>query len=149
MIKYINIANHALNKFIYPLMIVYIRSGFFSVKDKFSHLSFSDVCYELYAYVFIIIVLIIYFPFKEELMVIYHNYSILYFLNYLNILDLIYTYFDIGFSCGAMLRYFYAVFTRREEYQEFILGKLSIYEEDIKKDFRRRFTRFYTLIYCS
>ena len=144
-IKYINMANHALNKFIYPLMIIYIRSGYFSFLNKFSHLSFSDVCYELYAYVFIIIVLIIYLPFKEELMGIYHNDSILYFLNYLNILDLIYTYFDIGFSCGAMLRYFYAVFTRREEYQEFILGKLSIYEEDIKKDFRRRFTRFYTL----
>ena len=145
MIKYINIANHALNKFIYPLMIVYIRSGFFSFKDKFSHLSFSDVCYELYAYVFIIIVLIIYFPFKDELLSIYHDDGILFFLNYLNILDLIYTYFDIGFSCGSMLRYFYAVFTRREEYQEFLLGKLSIYEEDIKKDFRRRFTRFYTL----
>ena len=145
MIKYINIANHALNKFIYPLMIVYIRSGFFSFKDKFSHLSFSDVCYELYAYVFIIIILIIYFPFKDELLSIYHDDGILFFLNYLNILDLIYTYFDIGFSCGSMLRYFYAVFTRREEYQEFLLGKLSIYEEDIKKDFRRRFTRFYTL----
>ncbi len=145
MIKYINIANHALNKFIYPLMIVYIRSGFFSFKDKFSHLSFSDVCYELYAYVFIIIILIIYFPFKNELLSIYHDDGILFFLNYLNILDLIYTYFDIGFSCGSMLRYFYAVFTRREEYQEFLLGKLSIYEEDIKKDFRRRFTRFYTL----
>ena len=145
MIKYINIANHALNKFIYPLMIVYIRSGFFSFKDKFSHLSFSDVCYELYAYVFIIIILIIYFPFKNELLSIYHDDGILFFLIYLNILDLIYTYFDIGFSCGSMLRYFYAVFTRREEYQEFLLGKLSIYEEDIKKDFRRRFTRFYTL----
>ena len=78
-------------------------------------------------------------------MSIYHDDGILFFLNYLNILDLIYTYFDIGFSCGSMLRYFYAVFTRREEYQEFLLGKLSIYEEDIKKDFRRRFTRFYTL----
>ena len=144
-IKYINMANHVFNKLLYPLMVVYYRSGYISLKYKFTHISLSDLFYELYAYPFIIIIVIIYFPLKEELLSIYHNDDLLYFLNYLNILDLIYTYFEIGFSCGSLLRYFYAVFTRREEYQEFILGRLCLYEKNIKKDFRRRFTRLMTL----
>jgi hypothetical protein len=37
------------------------------------------------------------------------------------------------------------VFTRREEYKQFILGKLSLYGENIKTEFTRRFTRFMTL----
>ena len=145
MIKYINMVNQALNKLIYPLMVVYYRSGFLTLKNKFTNITFSDVFYELYAYIFIIIIAIIYFPLKEELMDIYHNDELLYFLNYLNILDLIYTYFEIGYSCGSLLRYFYAVFTRKEEYQHFILGKLSIYEKEIKTEFRHRFSKFVTL----
>ena len=144
-IKIINMVNQALNKLIYPLFVVYYKSGYISLKNRFTHISCYDLCYELYAYPFILIVVILFFPLKEELMSVYNNDEILYFLNYLNILDLIYTYYEIGFSCGSILRYFYAVFTRREEYNHFILGKLSIYEQSIKKDFKRRFTRFYTL----
>ena len=144
-IKYINMVNQVLNKLIYPLIVVYYRSGYMTIKNKFTHISISDLIFELYAYPFIIIILIIYFPLKDELMAIYHNDDLLYFLNYLNILDLIYTYFEIGFSCGSLLRYFYSVFTRREEYQHFVLGRLSLYEQNIKKEFKRRFTRFMTL----
>ena len=144
-IKIINMANQVLNKLIYPLFVVYYRSGYMSLKNKFTHISLSDLIYELYAYPFILIILIIFFPLKDELMSIYQDDELLYFLNYLNILDLIYTYFEIGFSCGSLPRYFYAVFTRREEYQHFILGKLSLYEKDIKKEFKRRFTKLYTL----
>ena len=138
-IKIINIANQALNKLIYPLLVVYYRSGYMNLKNRFTHISISDLIFELYAYPFILIIVIIFFPLKAELMSIYQDDELLYFLNYLNILDLIYTYFEIGFSCGSILRYFYAVFTRREEYQHFILGRLSLYEKDIKKEFRRRF----------
>ena len=144
-IKIINMVNQALNKLIYPLFVVYYKSGYISFKNRFTHISLSDVFYELYAYPFILIVVIIFFPLKNELMSIYNNDEILYFLNYLNILDLIYTYFEIGFSCGSILRYFYAVFSRRQEYNHFILGRLSMYQQSIKKDFKRRFTRFYTL----
>ena len=144
-IKIINLTNHALNKIIYPLFVIYYRSGYISFIRKFSNITVSDLIYELYAYPFIIIIAIIYFPLKEELMSIYHNDDILCFLNYLNILDLFLTYFEIGFSCGSLLRYFYAVFTRREEYKQFILGKLCLYGENIKTEFIRRFTRFMTL----
>ena len=144
-IKIINLTNHALNKFIYPLFVVYYKSGYISFKNKFANITLSDLCYELYAYLFIVLIAIIYFPLKDELMSIYHNDDILYFLNYLNILDLFLTYFEIGFSCGSLLRYFYAVFNRRDEYKQFILGKLSLYEKNIKAEFIRRFTRFMTL----
>ena len=107
-IKIINLTNHALNKFIYPLFVVYYKSGYISFKNKFANITLSDLCYELYAYLFIVLIAIIYFPLKDELMSIYHNDDILYFLNYLNILDLFLTYFEIGFSCGSLLRYFYA-----------------------------------------
>ena len=144
-IKIINLTNHALNKIIYPLFVIYYKSGYISFIRKFANITVSDLIYELYAYPFIILIAIIYFPLKDELMSIYHNDDLLYFLNYLNILDLFLTYFEIGFSCGSLLRYFYAVFTRREEYKHFILGKLSLYEENIKTEFIRRFTRFMTL----
>ena len=145
MIKIINLTNHALNKIIYPLFVIYYKSGYISFIRKFANITVSDLIYELYAYPFIILIAIIYFPLKDELMSIYHNDDLLYFLNYLNILDLFLTYFEIGFSCGSLLRYFYAVFTRREEYKHFILGKLSLYEENVKTEFIRRFTRFMTL----
>ena len=144
-IKIINITNHVLNKLIYPLIVIYYKSGYISFLNRFTHVTFSDVFYELYAYPFILIIVIIYFPLREQLMDIYYNDDILYFLNYLNILDLLMTYFEIGFSCGSLLRYFFAVFTRREEYKLFILGKLSIYQQEIKKEFTRRFTKFMIL----
>ena len=144
-IKIINIANHVLNKLIYPLIVIYCKSGYITFLNKFTHVTFSDVFYELYAYPFIIIILIIYFPLKDQLLEIYNDDDLLYFLNYLNILDLLMTYFEIGFSCGSLLRYFFAVFTRREEYKLFILGKLSLYQQEIKKEFTRRFTKFMIL----
>ena len=144
-IKIINITNHALNKIIYPLFVIYYKSGYISFTQKIANITVSDLIYELYAYPFIILIAIIYFPLKDELMSLYHNDDLLYFLNYLNILDLFLTYFEIGFSCGSLLRYFYAVFTRKEEYKQFILGKLSLYGKDIKTEFIRRFTRFMTL----
>jgi hypothetical protein len=144
-IKIINMTNHVLNKLFYPLVVVYYQSGYMSIKNIFTHITFSDIFWELYAYPFIIIILIIYFPLKEEIMSVYQNDELLYFLNYLNILDLILTYFEIGFSCGSLLRYFYSVFTRVKEYQQFILGKLYLYEKDIKKEFTRRFTKFMIL----
>ena len=79
-------------------------------------------------------------------MLLYHNDDILYLLNYLNILVLFPTYFEIGFSYGSLLRYFYPLFNRREEYKQFILGKLLfLYGKEIKTEFIRRFTRFMTL----
>ena len=144
-IKMINMVNQVLNKLFYPLVVVYYQSGFVTLKNKITNLTFSDFFWELYAYAFIIVILILYFPLKEELLSVYHNDELLYFLNYLNIWDLIYTYFEIGFSCGSLLRYFYAVFTRREEYRMFILGKLSLYEKNIKEEFGHRFTKLYLL----
>ena len=141
-IKIINMVNQVLNKLIYPLIVVYYQSGYCTLFNKITHLTFSDFFWELYAYPFIVIIIIIYFPLKEELLSIYHNDELLYFLNYLNIWDLICTYFEIGFSCGSLLRYFYAVFTRREEYRMFILGRLSLYEHNIKQEFSHRFTKF-------
>ena len=68
-----NLTNHALNKFIYPLFVVYYKSGYISFKNKFANITLSDLCYELYAYLFIVLIAIIYFPLKDELMSIYHN----------------------------------------------------------------------------
>jgi predicted RNase H-like nuclease (RuvC/YqgF family) len=67
---------------------------------------------------------------------IYGNY-ILFLLNYSNLFDLVYLYFLIGFSVGAIVRDFYKYFKLEDEYISFILGKLFFYEKETKESFKK------------
>ena len=45
-IKIINMTNHVLNKLFYPLVVVYYQSGYMSIKNIFTHITFSDIFWE-------------------------------------------------------------------------------------------------------
>ena len=83
-----------------------------------------------------IIIIIIYFIFKDDLIYFYDN-IVIFLLNYLNIIKLITIYFEIGFCYGAIHRYTNKVFDRKQEYIPFILGKLYYDEIEIKAKFRK------------
>ena len=54
-----NLNNHALNKITYPLYVIYDRSEYISLIQKFDNITVFDLCYVLYASPFIIVIGII------------------------------------------------------------------------------------------
>ena len=126
-IDIISFANHALNKIIYPIIKIYCQSGYISSIYKFMHFSLKDWILELNSFWLSLIGIIISFILKqisEE----YEN-QFEFLLNYLNILDLISVYIEIAYSIGNLPTYFFKTFIYSEEYEYFILGKISLYKE--------------------
>ena len=67
-------------------------------------------------------------------------------LNYLNILDLAKIYIEIGYALGSINLLYRKAFTKKVEYENFLLGKLSKYEkkkiEGFKKDYQELYNNY-------
>ncbi len=138
-IDIISFANHALNKIIYPIIKIYCQSGYISSIYKFMHFSLKDWILELNSFWLSLIGIIISFILKqisEE----YEN-QFEFLLNYLNILDLISVYIEIAYSIGNLPTYFFKTFIYSEEYEYFILGKISLYKEKKIEKFKKHFKK--------
>jgi len=143
-INIISYTNHVLNKLVYPFIEIYCSSGYISTFNKLCHLSIKQWIIDLFGIWYTIILIILYFCFKKF----YDNYFE-FLLNYLNILDLAKIYIEIGYALGSINLLYRKAFTKKEEYENFLLGKLSKYEkkkiEGFKTDYQELYNK-YTLI---
>ena len=138
-IDIISYVNHALNKLIYPIIKIYCQSGYISAKYKFTHISLKDWLLELNAFWLLLIGLIVYVILKqtsEEYIDLIES-----LLIYLNILDLISVYIEISYSIAYLPTYFFKTFILSDEYEDFILGKLSIYKQKKLESFKKHFKK--------
>ena len=140
-INIISFTNHVLNKLIYPFIEIYCSSGYISAFNKLCHLSIKQWIIDLFGIWYTILLLILYFFFKNF----YDNYFD-FLLNYLNILDLAKIYIEIGYSLGSVLLLYRKAFKKKEEYEDFLLGKLLSYEkkkiERSKKDYQILYNKY-------
>ena len=83
-IEAISYTNHVLNKFIYPIIEIYLTSGYISARYKFLHISLKEWILNLNAYWLTVIGLIIHAIFVD-----FYENTLEFLLNYLNIMDLI------------------------------------------------------------
>ena len=134
-INIISYSNHVLNKLVYPFIEIYCSSGYISIFKKLFCLSIKQWIIDLFGIWYSIILIILYFFFKN-----FYDNTFEFLLNYLNILDLAKIYIEIGYALGSINLLYRKAFTKKEEYENFLLGKLSEYEkkkiEGIKKDYQ-------------
>ena len=136
LIESIGLINAALNNFIYPFLIIYFSSGYFSLLYIFTRISIKEFIFYYAPIIIILILAVIYFTFQNFFEYIYENY-IVFFLNFSNLYNVLYLYFLIGFSVGAIVRDFYKYFKLEDEYNSFLLGKLFFYEKETKESFKK------------
>jgi len=136
LIEKIGLINAAFNNIIYPFLIIYFSSGYFSLLFIFTRISIKEFIFYYAPIIIILILAAIYFIFQNFFKYIYDNY-IVFLLNYLNLYNLFYLYFLIGFSIGAIVRDFYKYFKLEDEYISFLLGKLFFYEKETKESFKK------------
>ena len=84
-IEIISYTNHVLNKFIYPIIEIYLTSGYISARYKFLHISLKECIINLNAYWLTVIGLIIHAIFVD-----FYENTLEFLLNYLNIMDLMF-----------------------------------------------------------
>ena len=127
-INIISYTNHVLNKLVYPFIEIYYSSGYISIFYKLFNLSIKQWIIDLFGIWYTILLIILYFFFKN-----FYDNTFEFLLNYLNILDLAKIYFEIGYSLGSVFLLYKKAFTKEEEYEHFLLGKLSFYEKKKKR----------------
>ena len=136
LIEIIGLISTVFNNFIYPFLIIYFSSGYFSLLYIFTRISIKEFI-SYYAPIIVILLLgIIYLTFQNFFEYLYGNY-IVFLLNYSNLFNLVYLYFLIGFSVGAVFRDFYKYFKLEDDYISFLLGKLFFYEKETKESFKK------------
>ena len=133
-IEIISYTNHVLNKFIYPIIEIYLTSGYISARYKFLHISLKEWILNLNAYWLTVIGLIIHAIFVD-----FYENTLKFLLNYLNIMDLINVYFEIAYSLVNLTLYYNKLFKLNEEYKYFMLGKMSIYKRKRLEKFKKHF----------
>ena len=139
-INIISYTNHVLNKLVYPMVKIYCSSGYISIFHKIFHISLKELFLDLFGIWYSIFLIIIYFIFKN-----FYDNTFQFLLNYLNILDLLTFYFEIGFSLGSINVLYKKAFGNRKEYEDFLLGKISIYKQ--KKELISEFSKNYKEVY--
>lgn len=140
LIEIISYINYFLSYILYPLIEIYIKSGYFSLCNILRKVSLKVYIFKYSKFLMIIIVPIIYIIFKDYLIYFYKN-VLIFILNYLNILKLMSIYFNVGFCYGAIPRYYYKTFSRKKEYTPYILGKIYFDEIKIKNKFRKQYNK--------
>ena len=135
-IKIVTITNHVLNKLIYPAAIVYYESGFLSLKYKI----FPTTCkgwlhwvINLWVIPAAIVLGLAFLCFKDPILNYYDN-VLVYYLNYLNIFDLICAYFEFGFSIMDCFRYCFRTCCYKDLYKRYVKGMLIYYERKIDEE---------------
>ena len=142
-IEIVSYINHGLNKVFYPFLIYYNESGFISPCFKIFPITFKgwfNFFIDLWVIPLAIILGIVFFIFKEQILDIYINFGT-YFLNYLNILDLIFYYYEFGFSIWDCFRYLYRTFKccqNGDEYKLYIKGKLIYHKNKISEELEKQ-----------
>ena len=140
-IKTLTMTNHALNKFVYPFSIVYYESGFQSFKYKIC----PSTCKSLVNWVKnlwvipAIILLGFALLFKKDEILGYYDDVLVYYINYLNIYDLICMYFEFGFSAMDTVRYCSRTCCKKGTYKLYIQGKLMYHKRKLYKEFEKEF----------
>ena len=128
-IDIISYANHILNKLIYPIVVAYSSSGYISIYKKLLYRSLKDWIFDfLDSWIGLIGAIIIAICSEAE-----------YILDYLNILDLITVYIEIGYSIASLIALYNKKFNKVGEYKYFMLGKLLHHEEEEIKEFKDDF----------
>ena len=140
LIEIISWINYFFSFILYPLTEIYIKSGYFSWFNIYKNVSIKVYLLNYSIIPLTIIVVIIYLIFKDYLIYFYDNIAI-FLLNYLNIIELMSIYFEIGFCYSSIYRYTYKVCRGKEEYIPFILGKLYYDEIEIKAKFRKQYNK--------
>jgi len=133
-INIISYTNHVLNKLVYPFIEIYCSSGYISIFNKLCRLSAKQWIIDLFGIWYTILLIILYFFFKN-----FYDNTFEFLLNYLNILDLAKIYIEIGYALGSLNLLYRKAFTKKEEYENFLLGKLSKYEKKKKEGFEKDF----------
>ena len=140
-INIISYANHVLNKLVYPFIEIYCSSGYISPFNKLCHLSIKQWILDLFGIWYTILLLILYFFFKN-----FYDNTFEFLLNYLNILDLAKIYIEIGYALGSINLLYRKAFTKKVEYENFLLGKLLEYEkkkiEGFKTDYQELYNKY-------
>ena len=124
-INIISYTNHVLNKLVYPMVKIYCSSGYLSIFHKIFHISLKQLFIDLFGIWYSIFLIILYFIFKN-----FYDNTFQFLLNYLNILDLLTFYFEIGFSLGSINVLCKKAFEEKEDFENFLLGKISIYKKE-------------------
>ena len=135
--KIMSITNHILNKLVYPASIIYYESGFVSNCYKFIPLTFKgwiNWVSNLWIIPVLIILGIAYLLYKEEILDYYKN-VLVYYLNYLNIIDLINLYFELGFSIMDSYRYCCRTCCKFDVYEKYIKGKIKYHKQQLDLEF--------------
>ena len=128
-IDIISYANHILNKLIYPMVVAYCSSGYISIYKKLLYRSLKDWIFDFSdSWIGLIGAIIVAFCSKAENI-----------LDYLNILDLIKIYREIGYSIASVIALYNKKFNKVGEYKYFMLGKLLLHEEEEIKEFKGDF----------
>lgn len=70
-----NITNQVINKFIYPIIIIYMKSGYLSKKYKLFKITIMQFKDYAIPYIGLVIILILYIPLRDTLNDIYGNIS--------------------------------------------------------------------------
>ena len=133
-LKIVSYINHGLNKLFYPAVIAIYESGFISNCYKVFPLTLNG-CFHTLKHLWFLPLLIISgiicFSFKNEILKLYNDFGI-YMINYLNIIDLIFFYFEFGFSLWDAIRYCYRTCKcccNVDNYKFYMKGKI-IYEKN-------------------
>ena len=140
-IEAVTMINHALNKIVYPFSIVYYESGFISFKYKI----FPTTCKGWVNWILELwiipaaIILGFGLLFAKDKILGYYNNVLVYYLNYLNIFDLICMYFEFGFSIMDTVRYCSRTCCKRDVYKSYIKGKLIYHKRKYFKEFKKEF----------
>ena len=137
-IKIITYSNHVLNKLIYPMIEIYCSSGYISFFKKLFCCSIKQLLVDLFNFWYSIALMIIYLLFKN-----FYDNTFDFLLNYLNILDLVNIYLEIGYSLGSITLLYKKTFKAIEEYENFLLGKLSIYKKENIEKFKEPYKKVF------
>ena len=133
-INIISYTNHVLNKLVYPFIEIYCSSGYITKFYKLFRLSIKQWIIDLFGIWYSILLIILYFFFRN-----FYDNTFEFLLNYLNILDLVKIYIEIGYALGSITLLYKKVFKQKEEYKNFLLGKLSFYEKKKLEGFKKHY----------
>ena len=127
-------ANHILNKIIYPICIIYSTSGYVTSCYRFCRLTIKQWIIDLFGIWYSIAMVILYFCFRK-----FYDNTLDFLLKYLNILDLVKIYIEIGYALGSVTLLYKKAFKKKDEYEFFMLGKLSEYETNKTNQFNKNY----------
>ena len=98
------------------------------------HLSIKEWILDLFGIWYTILLIILYFCFKD-----FYDNTFDFLLNYLNIIDLLNNYIEVGYSLGNITLLYKKAFSQKENYKYFLLGKLSFYEKKKLEKFKKHY----------